>query len=31
VVLAEDLKGKGHTLGVLGEIDWVALFVDMEK
>jgi hypothetical protein len=31
VVLAEDLTGKGHTFRVLGESDWVALFVDMEK
>jgi hypothetical protein len=30
-VLAEDLTGKGHTFRVLGESDWVALFVDMEK
>jgi hypothetical protein len=31
IVLAEDLTGKGHTFRVLGNSDWVALFVDMEK
>lgn len=31
VVLAEDLTGKGHTFRVLGETDWVAMFVDMGK
>jgi quercetin dioxygenase-like cupin family protein len=31
VVLAEDLTGKGHTFRILGDSDWVALFVDMEK
>jgi quercetin dioxygenase-like cupin family protein len=31
VILAEDLTGKGHTFRVLGDSDWVALFVDMEK
>ena len=31
IVLAEDLTGKGHTFRVLGNADWVALFVDMDK
>lgn len=31
VALAEDLTGKGHTFRVLGNRDWVALFVDLEK
>jgi hypothetical protein len=31
VVLAEDLTGKGHTFRVLGDEDWVAMFVDMGK
>lgn len=31
VVLAEDLTGKGHRFRVLGDSNWVALFVDMEK
>ena len=31
IVLAEDLTGKGHTFRVLGNNDWVALFVDFEK
>jgi hypothetical protein len=29
--LAEDLTGKGHRFRVLGDSDWVALFVDMAK
>jgi hypothetical protein len=28
LVLAEDLTGKGHTFRVIGNEDWVALFVD---
>jgi hypothetical protein len=31
VVLAEDLTGKGHQFRVLGDTDWVAVFVDMAK
>jgi quercetin dioxygenase-like cupin family protein len=31
VVLAEDLTGKGHTFRVLGDSDWVALFMDTGK
>ena len=31
VVLAEDLTGKGHTFRVLGDTDWVAMFLDMVK
>jgi hypothetical protein len=31
IVLAEDLTGKGHTFRVVGNNDWVALFVDFEK
>jgi len=31
IVLAEDLSGKGHTFRVLGNADWVAFFVDMNK
>jgi hypothetical protein len=31
LVLAEDLTGKGHRFRVLGNSDWVALFVDMAK
>lgn len=31
IVLAEDLTGKGHTFRVLGDKDWVAMFVDMGK
>jgi hypothetical protein len=31
VVLAEDLTGKGHTFRVLGDTDWIAMFVDMGK
>jgi quercetin dioxygenase-like cupin family protein len=31
LVLAEDLTGKGHRFRVLGDSDWVALFVDMAK
>jgi quercetin dioxygenase-like cupin family protein len=31
VVLAEDLTGKGHRFRVLGDSDWVALFVDTGK
>lgn len=31
IVFAEDLTGKGHTFRVLGNSDWVALFVDLEK
>jgi len=31
VILAEDLTGKGHTFRVLGDSDWIALFVDMKK
>jgi quercetin dioxygenase-like cupin family protein len=31
IVLAEDLTGKGHTFRVLGDNDWVAVFVDMGK
>jgi hypothetical protein len=29
--LAEDLTGKGHTFRVIGNEDWVALFVDFAK
>jgi hypothetical protein len=29
--LAEDLTGKGHTFRVVGESDWVALFVDLDQ
>lgn len=29
--LAEDLKGKGHTFKVVGNEDWVALFVDFAR
>lgn len=31
VLLAEDLTGKGHRFRVLGNSDWVALFVDLRK
>ena len=31
IVFAEDLTGKGHTFRVVGNSDWVALFVDLEK
>jgi len=31
IVFAEDLTGKGHTFRVVGNSDWVALFVDFEK
>ena len=31
IVLAEDLSGKGDTFRVLGNADWVAFFVDMDK
>jgi quercetin dioxygenase-like cupin family protein len=31
IVLAEDLRGKGHTFRVLGDTDWVAFFVDMDQ
>jgi len=31
VVLAEDLTGKGHTFRVLGDSEWVAMFVDIGK
>jgi hypothetical protein len=31
VGLAEDLTGKGHTFRVVGDSDWVALFVDLEE
>lgn len=31
LLLAEDLTGKGHTFRVLGDTDWVAMFVDMGK
>jgi len=31
IVVAEDLTGKGHTFRVLGDTDWVAVFVDMGK
>jgi quercetin dioxygenase-like cupin family protein len=31
VVLAEDLTGKGHTFRVVGDTDWIAMFVDMGK
>jgi hypothetical protein len=29
VVLAGDLTGKGHTFRVLGDTDWIAMFVDI--
>lgn len=29
IVLAEDLTGKGHTFRILGDKDWIAMFVDM--
>jgi hypothetical protein len=29
VILAEDLTGKGHTFRVLGDSEWVAMFVDL--
>jgi hypothetical protein len=29
--MAEDLTGKGHTFRVVGNEDWVALFVDFEQ
>lgn len=29
--LAEDLTGKGHIFRVVGDSEWVALFVDLEK
>jgi quercetin dioxygenase-like cupin family protein len=29
VILAEDLTGKGHTFRVLGDSDWVAMFIDL--
>jgi hypothetical protein len=28
--LAEDLTGKGHTLRVIGDTEWIALFVDLD-
>jgi quercetin dioxygenase-like cupin family protein len=31
IVLAEDLTGKGHTFRVVGDSDWVALFVDFAQ
>jgi len=31
LALAEDLTGKGHTFRVVGDSEWVALFVNMEK
>lgn len=31
VVLAEDLNGKGPMFRVLGDKDWVVIFVDMGK
>jgi hypothetical protein len=31
IALAEDLSGKGHTFPVLGNADWVAFFVDIDK
>jgi quercetin dioxygenase-like cupin family protein len=31
VLLAEDLTGKGHRFRVLGDIDWVALFMDLAE
>lgn len=31
LLLAEDLTGKGHTFRVVGDQDWVAMFVDMGK
>jgi hypothetical protein len=31
IVMAEDLTGKGHTFRVLGDKDWVAMFLDMGK
>jgi hypothetical protein len=31
LVLAEDLTGKGHRFRVVGDSDWVALFLDMAK
>jgi quercetin dioxygenase-like cupin family protein len=31
LVLAEDLTGKGHTFRVIGNEDWVALFVNFEQ
>jgi hypothetical protein len=31
VILAEDLTGKGHTFRVVGDTDWVAMFVDIGK
>jgi quercetin dioxygenase-like cupin family protein len=30
VTLAEDIAGRGHTFRVIGESDWVALFVDLD-
>ncbi|MGA8271243.1 MAG: hypothetical protein WB919_06750 [Candidatus Sulfotelmatobacter sp.] len=29
IIEADDLKGKGHTFPVVGNEDWVAVFVDM--
>lgn len=31
IVLAEDLTGKGHTFRVLGDQEWIAMFVDLRK
>jgi len=31
VFLAEDLTGKGHTFRVIGDSDWVAMFVDLNR
>jgi hypothetical protein len=31
IYIAEDLTGKGHTFRVVGDQDWVALFVDFAQ
>jgi quercetin dioxygenase-like cupin family protein len=31
VIFAEDLTGKGHTFRVIGDTDWIAMFVDMGR
>ncbi len=31
IVIAEDLTGKGHPFRVLGDSDWVAMFVEFAE